>query len=302
MAIVGRPNAGKSTLLNRLVGQKIAIVTSKPQTTRNRIQGILTRPDGQIVFIDTPGLHEAESALGRQMMREVSAAVEGIDLLMLMVDASQTLPHSDHLLIQRAQNFGGKVVLVLNKADKVPKAKLLPLIDAFSKAFSFAAIVPISAMKGDGCRELVSEILRLLPEGAPHFPEDQVTDQPERFLASEIIREKAIQTTYHEIPYALAVEIDKWDEGPKLLRIEATMNVERDSQKKILIGHKGEMLKKIGIAARKELEEMLETKIFLGLFVKVAPDWRQNPQRVRELDWHSQLEALSETGHTHEED
>ena len=295
VAIVGRPNAGKSTLLNRLVGQKIAIVTSKPQTTRNRIQGIVTRPEGQIVFIDTPGLHEADSALGRQMMREISAAVEGIDLLLLMVDASHMLPHSDELLIQRAQRFGGKTVLVLNKIDKVPKAKLLPLIDAFREAHEFAAIVPISAMKGEGCEELVKEILRLLPEGPPHFPEDQVTDQPERFLAAEIIREKAIQTTYHEVPYALAVEIDKWEAGPKLLRIEATMYVERDSQKKILIGHKGEMLKKIGTAARKELEEMLETRIFLGLFVKVAPDWRENPQRVRELDWHSQLEGLSES-------
>jgi GTP-binding protein Era len=294
VAIVGRPNAGKSTLLNRLVGQKVAIVTSKPQTTRNRIQGIVTRPEGQVVFIDTPGLHEADSALGRQMMREVSAAVEGIDVLLLMVDASHALPHSDELLIQRAQRFGGKTVLVLNKVDKVPKAKLLPLMDAFSKALAFAAIVPISAMKGDGCAQLMSEIYKLLPEGPPHFPEDQVTDQPERFLASEIIREKAIQTTYHEVPYALAVEIDKWETTPKLLRIEVTMYVERDSQKKILIGHKGEMLKKIGTAARKELEGLLETKIFLGLFVKVAPDWRENPQRVRELDWHSQLEALSE--------
>src|SRR5215469_8853611 len=294
VAIIGRPNAGKSTLLNRLVGQKVAIVTSKPQTTRNRIQGIVTRPEGQIVFIDTPGLHEADSALGRQMMREVAAAVEGIDVLLLMLDASHTLPHSDELLIQRAQRFGGKTVLVLNKIDKVPKAKLLPLIDAFRKVFDFQAIVPVSAIKGDGCAELTREIFPLLPVGPPHFPEDQVTDQPERFLASEIIREKAIQTTYHEVPYALAVEIDKWETTPKLLRIEATMYVERDSQKKIFIGHKGDMLKKIGTAARKELEEMLETKIFLGLFVKVAPDWRENPQRVRELDWHSQLEALSE--------
>jgi len=294
VAIVGRPNAGKSTLLNRLVGQKVAIVTSKPQTTRNRIQGIVTRPEGQIVFVDTPGLHVADSALGRQMMREVAAAVEGIDVLLLVVDASQALPHSDELLIERAQRFGGKTILVLNKVDKVPKAKLLPLIDAFSKAHEFAAIVPISALNGEGCQALLAEILGLLPEGPPHFPEDQVTDQPERFLASEIIREKAIQTTYHEVPYALAVEVDKWEQGPKLLRIEATMYVERDSQKRILIGHKGEMLKKIGTAARKELEQMLETKIFLGLFVKVAPDWRENPHRVRELDWHSQLEAISQ--------
>ena len=291
---MGRPNAGKSTLLNRLVGQKIAIVTPKPQTTRNRIQGIVTRPDGQIVFVDTPGLHEADSALGRQMMHEVAAAVEGIDVLLLMVDASRTIPHSDEFLIQRATRFGGKTVLALNKVDKLPKQKLLPLIETFRNTHPFEAIVPISALEGDGCKELLTEILQLLPEGEAHFPDDQVTDQPERFLASEIIREKAIKLTYHEIPYALAVMVEKWEETPKLLRIEVVMYVERDSQKKILIGHKGEMLKKIGTQARKELEEMFEKKVFLATFVKVADDWRENPQRVRELDWHSQLEALGE--------
>ena len=292
VAIIGRPNAGKSTLLNRLVGQKVAIVTSKPQTTRNRIQGIVTRPEGQIVFIDTPGVHTAGSALGRQMMHEVAAALEGVDVLLLMVDASRALPHSDELLLERAKRFGGKTILVLNQVDRMPKQKLLPLISAFEKAQEFAAIVPISALKGEGCAELLREVFRLLPEGEPHFPEDQVTDQPERFLAAEIIREKAIQKTYHEVPHALAVFIDKWEATPKLLRIEATMHVERGSQKKILIGHKGEMLKAIGSEARKELEEMLETKIFLGLFVKVAEGWRENPQQVRELDWHTQLEAL----------
>ncbi|HEY2546671.1 MAG TPA: GTPase Era [Candidatus Acidoferrum sp.] len=294
VAIVGRPNAGKSTLLNRLVGQKVAIVTSKPQTTRNRIQGIVTRPEGQIVFIDTPGLHAADSALGRQMMHEVAAALEGIDVLLLMVDAARTLPHSDELLLERAKRFRGKTILVLNKVDGLPKQKLLPLIETFSKAFDFAAVVPISALKGTGCEDLVGEIFQLLPEGEPYFPEDQVTDQPGRFLAAEIVREKAIQAMYHELPYALAVKVDKFEELPKLLRIEATMNVERDSQKKILIGRKGEMLKKIGTQARKELEKLLDTKIYLGLFVKVVPNWRENPQSVRELDWHSQLDALSE--------
>lgn len=294
VAIVGRPNAGKSTLLNRLVGQKVAIVTSKPQTTRNRIQGIVTRPEGQIVFIDTPGLHSADSALGRQMMHEVAAALEGIDVLLLMVDASRTLPHADDMLLERAKRFCGKTILALNKVDGLPKQKLLPLIEAFHKAFEFAAIVPISALKGNGCDELLVEILRLLPEGEPYFPEDQVTDQPERFLAAEIVREKAIQAMYHEVPYALAVKVEKFEESPKLLRIEATMNVERDSQKKILIGHKGEMLKKIGTQARKELEELFDTKIYLGLFVKVVPGWRDNPHQVRELDWHAQLEALGQ--------
>jgi GTPase len=293
VAILGRPNAGKSTLLNRLVGQKIAIVTAKPQTTRNRIQGIVTRPEGQIVFIDTPGLHEAETALGRQMMQEVAAALEGIDVLLLMVDASRALPQADELLLERAKRFRGKTILALNKVDRVPKPKLLPLIDAFQKAFPFSAIVPISAIKGSGCDELLGEILRLLPEGEPYFPEDQVTDQPERFLAAEIVREKAIQVMYHEVPYALAVFVEKFEESPRLLRIEATMNVERDTQKKILIGHKGEMLKKIGTEARKELEEIFRVKVYLGLFVKVAPDWRENPQKVRELDWHFQLEGLS---------
>jgi len=294
VAIIGRPNAGKSTLLNRFVGQKVAIVTSKPQTTRNRIQGIVTRPDGQIVFVDTPGLHEATTALNRQMMREVAASLEGIDVLLMMVDASRTLPHADSLLLDKGQRFAGKAILALNKIDRVPKPKLLPLLDSFAKAFPFAALVPISALKGDGCDELLREILKNLPEGEPFFPEDQITDQPERFLVGEIIREKAIDLTYHEVPHALAVVIDQFEESPTMLRIHATLHVERDSQKKILIGHKGEMLKKIGTAARKELEKLLGTKVFLATFVKVVADWRENPQKVRELDWHSQLEALAE--------
>jgi GTPase len=293
VAIVGRPNAGKSTLLNRLVGQKLAIVTSKPQTTRNRIQGIVTRSEGQIVFIDTPGLHSPDSALGRQMMREVTAALEGIDVLLLMADASRGMPQKDELLFEKAQRFQGKTILALNKVDRVEKPKLLPLIEALQKEFEFSAIVPISALKGGGCEGLIEEILRMLPEGEPYFPEDQVTDQPERFLAAEIVREKAIKAMYHELPYAIAVQVDKYEELPKLTRIEATMNVERDTQKKILIGQKGSMLKKIGTEARKELEELLGTKVFLGLFVKVVPHWRENPQRVRELDWHAQLEAMN---------
>jgi GTPase len=300
VAIVGRPNAGKSTLVNHLVGQKIAIVTSKPQTTRNRIQGIVTRDDGQVVLIDTPGLHDAKTVLNKQMMREVAAALEGIDVLVLMVDASETLanqgnrmqPHVDPLLIQRAKRFEGRTILALNKVDKAPKNKLLPLMEEFAKVHPFEAMVPISALKGEGCDELLREVMKLLPEGQPYFPEDQVTDQPERFLASEIVREKAIALTYHEVPHALAVAVDKWEETPKLLRIQMTLTVERPSQKKILIGRKGDMLKKIGTQARKELEEILSAKIYLGLFVKVAENWRENPMAVRELDWHTQLEAL----------
>ena len=300
VTIVGRPNAGKSTLVNRLVGQKIAIVTSKPQTTRNRIQGIVTQDDGQVVLIDTPGLHDAKTVLNRQMMREVAAALEGIDVLVLMVDAAETLAnqadgthvHVDPMLIQRAKRFEGRTILALNKVDKAAKNKLLPLMEEFAKAHPFVAMVPISALNGDGCDELLGEAMKLLPEGEPYFPEDQVTDQPERFLASEIVREKAIALTYHEVPHALHVMVDKWEESPKLLRIQMTLTVERPSQKKILIGRKGDMLKKVGTQARKELEEILGTKIYLGLFVKVAENWRENPMAVRELDWHTQLEAL----------
>jgi GTP-binding protein Era len=294
VAIIGRPNAGKSTLLNRLVGQKVAIVTSKPQTTRNRIQGIVTRREGQIVFIDTPGMHDADSALGRQMMHEVAAALEGIDVLLVMVDATAVMPFGDAQLFEKAGRFEGKAILALNKVDRLPKAKLLPMIDSLRKEMSFSAIIPISALTGSGVEDLQQEILRLLPEGDPYFPEDQVTDQPERFLAAEIIREKAVQLMYHEVPYALAVFIDQFEEKPKLLRIMATLNVERDSQKKILIGHKGDMLKKIGTQARKELEQLFDTKVFLETFVKVVPGWREDPRKVRELDWHFQLEGLSE--------
>jgi GTP-binding protein Era len=325
VAIVGRPNAGKSTLVNRLVGQKIAIVTSKPQTTRNRIQGIVSRENAQVVLIDTPGLHDAKTALNKQMMREVAAALEGIDVLVLMVDATtamivnsgfistnpetrlnsgfaslaaqagtdpETRLQVDHLLMDKSKRFAGKTILVLNKIDKLPRPKLAPLLEAFGKAQEFAAIVPISAMKGEGCDGLMDEVIKLLPEGAAFFPEDQVTDQPERFLASEIVREKAIALTYHEVPHALAVTVEKWEETPKLLRIEMTLTVERASQKKILIGRKGDMLKKIGTQARVELEDILNSKIYLGLFVKVAENWRENPMAVRELDWHTQMEAL----------
>ena len=293
VAILGRPNAGKSTLVNRFVGQKIAIVSSKPQTTRNRIQGIVNRPGGQIVFIDTPGLHVADSALGRQMMQEVAAALEGIDVLLLISDASRALPGADELLLDKARTFRGPVILALNKVDRMPKPALLPMIAAYAKSFGFAAIVPISALNGLGCEELLAEVITRLPEGERYFAEDHVTDQPERFLAAEIVREKAISLTYHEVPYALAVVVDQWEETPKILRIRATLQVERSSQKKILIGRGGAMLKKIGTEARKELENLLDTKIFLGLFVKVTPNWRDDPRRVRQLDWHVQLEELA---------
>jgi GTPase len=293
VAIIGRPNAGKSTLVNRLVGQKVAIVASKPQTTRNRIQGIVTTAHGQVVLIDTPGVHEPDSALGRQMMKEVAAALEGVDLLALLVDGSAPQTHADALLLEKARRFAGRTILALNKVDLVAKPKLLPMIGTLQRAFAFEAIVPISALRGTGCDALLEEILQRLPEHEPYFPEDQVTDQPERFLAGEIVREKAIALTYHEVPHAVGVIVDKFEEKPDLLRIEATLKVERDSQKKIVIGQKGCMLKKIGTEARKELESLFDAKVFLGLYVKVAPGWRNNPQKVRELDWRYQLEGLT---------
>jgi GTP-binding protein Era len=235
-------------------------------------------------------------------MREVAAALEGIDVLLLMIDAMYTLPQADELLLQKAKRFEGKTILALNKIDRVPKPKLLPLLTVFSKAFPLAALVPISALKGDGCDELLQEIFKQLPEGEPFFPEDQITDQPERFLASEIVREKATKLTYHEVPHALAVIVDKFEETPKILRIHATLNVERDSQKKILIGRKGDMLKRVGTEARKELEALLGTKIYLELFVKVVPGWRDDPSKVRDLDWHSQLEDLAQNQRTNNDE
>lgn len=293
VAILGRPNAGKSTLVNRLVGQKVAIVSPKPQTTRNRIQGIIHRPDAQIVLIDTPGLHRPDSALGRQMMEEVDQAVEGIDVLALVVDASEELGPGVLRALSRGREFHGPLFLLLNKIDLIPKAKLLPLIARCCGEAKFTEIMPISAKTGDGCERFLNAVIPHLPVGEPHFPSDQVTDQPERFLAAEIIREKAILRTYHEVPHAVAVIVERFDEKPKLIHIDAAIHVERDAQKRILIGHGGEMLKTIGTEARRELEDFFGMKVFLELIVKVRRNWRDNPSQVRQIDWHRQLESLS---------
>jgi len=270
VAILGRPNAGKSTFVNQLVGQKVAIVTSRPQTTLSRVLGIVNRPHAQVVLIDTPGVHRAESALGRQMMEEVAQALEGIDVLAVMIDASAGITRADRLTFQRAENFRGPRILLLN-----------------------AEMIPISALSGDGVGLALERFIAHLPEGEPNFPEDQVTDQPQRFLAAEIVREKAMEATRNEVPHAVAVLIDSFEEGERLTRISATIHVEREGQKGILIGRRGEMLKEIGTAARKELEEILGMKVFLELHVKVQPAWREDPRRVRELDWRRQMERLS---------
>jgi len=294
VAIVGRPNAGKSTLVNKLVGHKVSIVSPKPQTTRNRIQGILNRDDAQIVLVDTPGIHKAENVLNRQMMDELQHACEGIDILSLIVDASVYFGAGDRFSIEWIKRFEGPVFLLLNKIDRIPKHHLLPLIDRYRQEFEFAEVFPISALTGEGCSDLVDNWLTRLPEAPPYFPPDQFTDQPERFLAAEIIREKAILTTREEVPHALAVLVDSFEEGKDLIRMRATLYVEREGQKGILIGKAGATAKKIGTEARKELEEILGTRVFLEIFVKVQPNWRQNAALVRQLDWRRQLEQISE--------
>lgn len=299
VSIVGRPNAGKSTLLNALVGEKVAIVTHKPQTTRNRIAGIVNLrarkgvPAGQIVFVDTPGIHKPESGLNRKMMQEVYAALESRDLILLIVDVTERFGTGDKFALEAIQRSGGAAFLLLNKVDLIEKAKLLPIIAEYSKMHGFREIIPISATKREGLDLLLEKVVKALPEGQPFFPKDQITDQPERFLASEIIREKVLMLTGQEVPYASAVRVERWEESPKLTKIAAVIYVERDGQKKIMIGKGGEMIKKIGTAARYDIEKLLATKVFLELFVKVQPGWRESRGFVEELDWRRQLEDLA---------
>ena len=306
VSIVGRPNAGKSTLLNALVGEKIAIVTEKPQTTRTRIQGMVNvkakkgRPAGQIVFIDTPGVHKPDSRLNRKMMQEIHAALESRDIVLLLVDASDRFGPADQFVIDLVQKSGGTAFLLLNKIDKLQKDKLLPVIEHYSKLHNFQEIIPISAIKHDGLEVLIDKIIRTLPEGPRYFPEDQLTDLPERFIAAEIIREKVLLKTGKELPYATAVVVERFEDLPKLTRIAAAIYCERDGQKAILIGKGGQKLKEFGTSARIELEALLGKKVFLELFVKVKKDWRESAAFVDELDWRRQLEALAQAEPTEE--
>jgi GTPase len=309
-SIIGRPNAGKSTLLNALVGEKLAIVTRKPQTTRNRIQGIVNverkrpiqareawvghpRPAGQIVLIDTPGVHKPINTLNRRMMKEVYDALEGCDLLLLIVDAKEKFGAGDKFVLDIVRKTGRKTFLLLNKIDTLEKQALLPLIAKYKELHEFAEVIPISALKREGLDELLDMVIRALPEGPRYFPKDQVTDQPERFLVAELIREQVLLATEQEVPYATTVLIDRYEEGPKLTSIAATIYCERQGQKAILIGKRGETLKKIGTAARLQIERLLDTKVFLELFVKVRPNWRDSRQFVEETDWRRQLERMS---------
>jgi GTPase len=294
VTILGRPNVGKSTLINRLVGHKVSIVTSRPQTTRTRVLGIVNRPGAQLVLIDTPGVHKDGTALGRQMRGEIAQALEGIDLLAVMIDAPRGLTRADRLVLERAAQFSGPKILLLNKIDCMAKPALLPLLETCAKEAAFAEMIPVSALTGDGVDIVLERFLAHLPEGAAHFPADQFTDQPERFLAAEIVREKAMAATWQEVPHAVAVEIESYEDTPERIRIVANLQVERESQKGIVIGRGGAQLKEIGTAARKELEAFFGVKVYLELRVTVAPDWREDPQRVRQVDWRRQLEQLAE--------
>ncbi|MGA2037999.1 MAG: GTPase Era [Bryobacteraceae bacterium] len=286
VSLIGRPNTGKSTLLNALVGQKVAIVADKPQTTRTSIQGVLTMPGAQIVFVDTPGIHRADTPLNKRLMDAVRAAVEERDLLLLVADAARPLGKEDRQAIDLARKSQAPVVLVLNKIDLVKdKALLLPLIEEYRAAFDFADYVPVSAIRGQGLEELKKVILQRLPAGPAYFPEDHVTDQPERFLAAELIREKVLAATCQEVPHSVAVIVDQWEETSRLTRIFATIRVEREGQKAIVIGTKGAMLKRIGTLARHDMERLFGVKIYLDLHVRVQPGWREKSAFLNALDW-----------------
>src|SRR6516164_9864679 len=297
VCILGRPNAGKSTLLNGLVGEKLAIISPKPQTTRNRIQGVVHIPkrkgkdSGQVVLIDTPGVHKPDSSLGRKMMVEVREALEGCDLVIVIIDATQKLDPRDQFALDLVKHSKAKAFLILNKVDLIrEKSKLLPMIEEYRKLYEFAEVMPISALKRKGLNDLLETILAALPSGPAYFPEDEITDQPARFMAAEIIREQVLLNTSEEIPYATTVVVDSFEEGERLTRIAATIYCEREGQKGILVGKGGQMLKKIGTAARLQMERMLGTKVFLELFVKAEPGWRDSRRFVDELDWRRQLE------------
>jgi len=305
VCILGRPNAGKSTLLNALVGEKLAIISPKPQTTRNRILGVIhiaaekSRPAGQIILLDTPGIHRPDSSLGRKMMTEVREAMEGCDLILLIEDAVHARP-DDRFVIEMVKRSKTPAFLLLNKIDLLRggrgksggKEELLPLIEQYNRLHSFQEIVPISARKRQGLDILLEKTLQALPQGPRYFADDQVTDQPMRFMVAETIREQILLETKEEVPYATTVVIEQFEENRKLTRIAAAIYCERAGQKAILVGKGGQMLKKIGTAARLQIEKMVGTKVFLELFVKVQPGWRESRQFVEELDWRRQLDQL----------
>lgn len=286
VGIAGRPNAGKSTLLNRLIGAKLAIVAPKPQTTRNAIQGVLTRPGAQIVFVDTPGIHESDNPFNRRMMQTVRSAIEGRDLIIYVADITRPLDESELHAIDAVKRTGTPVLLALNKVDRLEdKREALPAMEKWAAVFTFEEIVPVSARKGDNIDKLVDLVVAKLPGGPALYPEDYLTDQPLRFLAAELIRERVLHLTHQEVPHAVAVAVEKWEDLDKLVRIHATIFVERPGQKRIIVGEQGAIIKKIGTGARLEIEKWTEKKVYLELFVKVVENWREKPGFLNELDW-----------------
>jgi GTP-binding protein Era len=287
VAILGAPNAGKSTLLNRMLGQKIAITSKKPQTTRNRILGVVHRPAAQIVFLDTPGIRQAKNPLNRRIVDAALATLDEADLVLLVVDVGTPDQPAERLLLEKLTQQRQPVLLALNKIDLIQRPALLQAIETWSQRFSFAAIVPISAKNGDQVDRLQAAMEASLPECPPFFPAESLTDLPMRFITAEMIREKAFRLTGQEIPYALAVTIDSFKEEKKggLVRVHATIHVERDSQKGIVIGRQGAKLKQIGEAARKEIEAMLQSKVFLKLFVRVQKNWTKDTKALRKFGY-----------------
>jgi len=288
VSILGRPNSGKSTLLNALVKTRLAIVSDKPQTTRTAVQGVWTQPGAQVVFLDTPGIHHGDTLINRRMMESVRAALKDRDLLLLLADCTHRFADADARAVELLAGHRTPALLALNKVDRLAdKRALLPLIERYHGLGAFQACIPISALTGVGLDTLRDAIVARLPPGPRYFPDDYLTDQPERFLAAELIREQVLRQTGQEVPHAAAVVVDLWEETPALTRIAATVYVERGGQKGIVIGAAGARLKQIGTRARLEMEALLGKKIFLELFVKVRPRWRQSPEFLNAIDWRS---------------
>jgi GTP-binding protein Era len=287
VALIGRPNVGKSTLMNHIVGQKVAIMSDKPQTTRNKIRAVYTSDEGQIIFLDTPGIHKPHSKLGEYLVQTATNALEEVDLILFLIDAAEGYGPGDQFIMEQLKEVKTPVFLVVNKIDQVHPEQLLPLIDKYRSRLSFAEVVPISALMGNNTSTLVRLMLKYLPEGPQYYPADQVTDHPERFIVGELIREKVLLLTREEVPHSVAVVVEemKRREDKDLVDVRATIYTERDSQKGILIGKKGSLLKQVGTLAREEIERLLGTRIFLDLWVKVKKDWRNEEFLLRQFGY-----------------
>ena len=290
VTLIGRPNVGKSTLMNYLIGQKIAITSNKPQTTRNRIQTVLTTEEGQIVFVDTPGIHKAKNKLGEYMVNVAERTLNEVDVVLWLVEPSTFIGAGEKHIVSQLQRVKTPVILVINKVDMVKKEEVLTFIDAYQKIYDFAAIVPVSARSGENTDELVKVIMKYLPYGPQFYDEDTITDQPERQIVAELIREKALHCLNEEIPHGIAVAIDRMKSRGKMMDIDATIICERDSHKGIIIGKQGAMLKKIGSTARFEIERMLECKVNLQLWVKVMKDWRDSDFLIKNFGYNKDEE------------